>query len=82
MPFDAQQERTIHEWLTTKHALRSCPSCTSEDWRLHPEIVVAPNLVGGIGGEVDLRNGFGLLIFFCQSCGRVVPFTARHVLGT
>jgi hypothetical protein len=81
VPFEAEHEQRIQRWLVAKQALRPCASCGAESWGLHPEIVVAPNLVGGDGGSVDVIDGFGLLILFCNNCGRVVPFVAKDVLG-
>jgi len=81
MPFDAEQELRIRRWLVTKRALQPCLSCGADSWGLHPEIVMVPNLIGGDGGSVNTIDGFGMVIFFCNNCARVVSFTANQILG-
>jgi hypothetical protein len=79
MPFDAQREKKIRDWLAKHNAPGPCASCGRNNWSMHDSIALPGTYDAG---SVNPASGFGMLMFYCDNCARVVSYAAGPIVGT
>jgi hypothetical protein len=74
MQLDANQRRTIEEWMKAK--VRFCSLCGNHDFSLHDGIYALPRLEGEKVGTTALEQ----IVVYCRNCGVEMSFSTK-ILG-